>query len=197
MKTSWTAGIYNPDQLEIGTETRMPKHARQGFMHQPARRFESTIVHQQKRQGNNTLKMYSTGNKPGWNTKQQPIVPPPTRAVDLSWSSTPPKAQQNLDPEFQYWMKSETNAATSGNTDNVTCNICHRAFSSKSGLYYHKRSHNEGKFRCIFCQRGFTRRVLMNQHVAKIHPDKAYQYFTTLNRSKYDTRAVRDHDQGI
>ncbi len=172
----------------------MPKYARQRFMHQPARHFESAHVHQPNRRGIDVLKAFSRGNKAGWNSKQ-PIVPP-TRAVDLSWSSVPPKAQQNLDPGFN-WTKSETNAATPGNIDNVTCNICHKSFSSKSGLYYHKRSHNEGKFRCIFCQRGFTRRVLMNQHVAKIHPDKAYQYFTTLNRSKYDTRAVRDHDQGI
>ncbi len=183
MKTSWTAGIYYSNQPEIGAMIQKHRPVQSNIINQPIRHFEHTNSHSQKRRRQNeALESFVPGIERGWKAGGTHVSP--KGVIDLSWASIPPKAQHAMDPKL-HWANSE---ATTGSAtiDNVTCNICHKTFSSKSGLYYHKRLHNEGKFRCIYCQRGFTRRVLMNQHVAKIHPDKAYQYFSTLNRSKHD-----------
>lgn len=53
-----------------------------------------------------------------------------------------------------------------------SCPECGKTFGRKSNLKAHRESLHYGKkFPCSFCERIFTNRSSMNQHLKKIHPE--------------------------
>lgn len=53
-----------------------------------------------------------------------------------------------------------------------SCPECGKTFGRKSNLKAHRESLHYGKkFPCMFCDRIFTNRSSMNQHIKKIHPE--------------------------
>jgi uncharacterized C2H2 Zn-finger protein len=58
----------------------------------------------------------------------------------------------------------------SGTTEIHTCPECGKTFGRKSNLKAHRDSLHYGKkFPCQYCERIFTNRSSMNQHVKKTH----------------------------
>lgn len=58
----------------------------------------------------------------------------------------------------------------SGVLENHTCPECGKSFGRKSNLKAHRESLHYGKkFPCVYCERIFTNRSSMNQHIKKTH----------------------------
>ena len=71
--------------------------------------------------------------------------------------------------DFQGWKTTRTPKPGGGNKVTFTkfeCDICHKLFSGKSGLYYHMVTHTgKYKFTCQMCGRGFMQSLLYNKHL--------------------------------
>lgn len=57
--------------------------------------------------------------------------------------------------------------------DHVTCEICEKSFKSKKYLKSHLKSHENPKpLTCKFCNKVFSRRTDLNEHMTKDHQDE-------------------------
>ncbi len=77
-------------------------------------------------------------------------------------------AQTNKSP-MQGWKATSVPKPGGGNKVTFTkyeCDVCHKLFSGKSGLYYHMVTHTGNyKFYCNMCDRGFMQAGMYKRHL--------------------------------
>ena len=56
---------------------------------------------------------------------------------------------------------------------NLKCDICNKSFTQKSNLRQHVASVHEGKtFKCDFCSSNFTEKGGLKRHIKSVHEEK-------------------------
>ena len=70
---------------------------------------------------------------------------------------------------MQGWKATSVPKPGGGNKVTFTkyeCDVCHKLFSGKSGLYYHMVTHTGNyKFYCNMCDRGFMQAGMYKRHL--------------------------------
>lgn len=102
------------------------------------------------------------GKTPVKSEPAEPSVVEPKDLTSISSSLSIP----NSNPFTSVMLPTAQQVAMMSGRPNTTCNICFKTFACNSALEIHYRSHTkERPFKCQVCQRGFSTKGNMKQHL--------------------------------